>query len=115
MTETACAKSGSPVGGPDWRARCASAMTEQQPIKKGILSSLMGLFGEEESEKGHEDLEDQDEAAKPSGQVVRESYEPGWYRVSAAQEAPPTERSEGARRWEPSPSAGHEQATEPEW
>src|SRR5437899_1013548 len=88
-------------------------MTERQPIKKGILSSLMGLFGEEEGENGREELEDEEESVPPSGSVVRESYEPGWYRVSAAQEAPPSERSASTPEWG-SPAAEAERVEEAE-
>ncbi len=87
-------------------------MSEKEPAKRGILASLLGLFGEED------ELEDQSRPgtgfeiheepraerqpgpataepvppAPPSPEpapfrapVVRESYEPGWYAVSASQ------------------------------
>ena len=125
-------------------------MSDKPQMKRGILSSLMGLFGEEgeesESAGGNEapgsavsadqaqpqgasevsgngngagELEDrEDEVAGPIAgpAVVRESYEPGWYAVSAArwhqpspppappayQEPPPSVHSE-TPRWEMSP------------
>src|SRR6266508_2198302 len=130
--------------------RGAAPMSDKPQMKRGILSSLMGLFGEEgeesESAGGNEapgsavsadqaqpqgasevsgngngagELEDrEDEVAGPIAgpAVVRESYEPGWYAVSAArwhqpspppappayQEPPPSVHSE-TPRWEMSP------------
>src|SRR6266511_5021775 len=132
-------------------------MSDKPPTKRGILSSLMGLFGEE-GEEGSEERganeapgsavsadapeqqggaevqgngssngagereHDEDQTAGPIAgpaagtAVVRESYEPGWYAVSAArwhepspppappayQEPPPSVHSE-TPRWEMSP------------
>src|SRR3954470_14317981 len=95
-------------------------MSEKSP-KRGILSSLMGLFGEdaqaeaeqerdkatqgaskgfeapvpEAAEAGGPDGETNGTVTAPgSGSVVRESYEPGWYAVSTARTSRPTFVSE---------------------
>src|SRR6266496_3225179 len=103
-------------------------MNEKDQSKRGILASLLGLFGEEEEgsdkQTGFESLERApsawpQETAEPPAEagetagecapshespaepafpapeerpVVRESYEPGWYAVSASQ-WPPAEES----------------------
>src|SRR6266540_313458 len=130
-------------------------MSDKPPTKRGILSSLMGLFGEE-GEEGSEERganeapgsavsadapeqqggaevqgngssngagereDDEDQTAGPIAgpaagtAVVRESYEPGWYAVSAARwhqpSAPPPTFEEptapvetGTPAWEMSP------------
>ena len=71
-------------------------MTDKNPVKKGVLSGLMGLFGDEEAEArptteapATDDSASMRAAALPPesprpSEVVREAYEPGWYRISAA-------------------------------
>src|SRR5919198_2103383 len=92
-------------------------MSDKKPVKRGVLSGLMGLFGDEEAagqapegggapspavaradEPPHlsdrssqgEGYQEDPYAANPRGperrqtDVVREAYEPGWYRISAA-------------------------------
>src|SRR4051812_11075222 len=95
-------------------------MSEKSP-KRGILSSLMGLFGddaeneadqEREAAKGPESVgngsppppepapeqepepQETGNAPVPGESVVRESYEPGWYAVSTARTSRPTFVSE---------------------
>jgi hypothetical protein len=84
-------------------------MSEKQPVKRGILSSLMGLFGEDEAEEDSPQPRPENgsrgQAPQVAGEpdspvkapypdshvteVVREAYEPGWYNYS---------RQGGARR-----------------
>src|SRR5919197_5187221 len=82
-------------------------MSEKKPVKRGVLSGLMGLFGDEEAAgqvvgSAPVAAEDEDPAFSPQAtpvaqniddsggaaprpsEVVREAYEPGWYRISAA-------------------------------
>ena len=97
-------------------------MSEKAP-KRGILSSLMGLFGDDAQAEAEEQRADAaaeraaeaeasqqadangadatgptgptpsaPEATSHGGNVVRESYEPGWYAVSTARTSRPTLR-----------------------
>ena len=93
-------------------------MSEKAP-KRGILSSLMGLFGDDAQAEAEEqragaaaeraaeaeaqaadaretdaDETDGPDATSHGGNVVRESYEPGWYAVSTARTSRPTFVSE---------------------
>src|SRR5919197_5937824 len=85
-------------------------MSEKKPVKRGVLSGLMGMFGDEEvagqaiesapvaaadavsalSDQSPPVGQNSDENRGPSprpSDVVREAYEPGWYRISAAMAA----------------------------
>ncbi|HXJ66780.1 MAG TPA: hypothetical protein VNN79_23730, partial [Actinomycetota bacterium] len=109
-------------------------MSEKAP-KRGILSSLMGLFGDDAKAEAEEQREAQAPAkaaaaqeanrangAEPEheagpassshgGNVVRESYEPGWYAVSTARTSRPSFVSEP---WGGVPAQRHEEpAAEP--
>jgi len=70
-------------------------MTDKKPVKRGVLSGLMGLFGDEEGGAETPNSAEPEVAGParnaatppegpPPGEVVREAYEPGWYRISAA-------------------------------
>jgi HEAT repeat protein len=78
-------------------------MSDNRPVKRGVLSGLMGLFGDEEAAgqppvaraddgtayvqpvtSARNAADDRPPGQRPRPDVVREAYEPGWYRISAA-------------------------------
>src|SRR5437763_9343185 len=101
-------------------------MTDKKPVKRGVLSGLMGLFGEENAD-GQPTVASSPAAppsatpqmasvirnqaapapdGPPPSDVVREAYEPGWYRISAAMPSAAGEANVEDEEEEPATFAG---------